>query len=89
MKTLTQYKAERIRDPAFKKAYDELELEFQLRELIIKARMEQNITQRKLAELMDTPQSVIARFESGKTNPTLKFIQRLNVALGVKLTLQS
>ncbi|MEI8062397.1 MAG: helix-turn-helix transcriptional regulator [bacterium] len=76
-----------MKDPEYKRHYDALELEFQIIHLIIKARREKNITQKKLAEMIGTTQSVIARFESGKGNPTLNFLQKLTFALGTKLKL--
>ncbi len=85
--TLTELHKREMKDPEYRKHYDALELEFQIIHLIIKARRERNITQKKLAEMMGTSQSVVARFESGKGNPTLSFLQKLTFALGAKLKL--
>ena len=49
------------------------------------ARYRQWISQAELAEGTGLPQSVIARFESGKTNPTLKTLLTIVAALGVEL----
>ena len=85
--TLTELHKREMKDPEFRKHYEALELEYQIIHLIIKARRERNITQKKLAEMMGTSQSVVARFESGKGNPTLSFLQKLTFALGAKLKL--
>lgn len=74
-----------LKDPEFKKAYDDLELEFVLIEAILDQRTKKGLTQKKLAEKIGTKQSAIARFESGRANPTLSFIKKLSDALDVKL----
>ncbi len=85
--TFTELHKREMKDPEFRKHYEALELEFQIIRLIIRARREKNITQKKLAEMIGTSQSVVARFESGKGNPTLSFLQKLTFALGAKLKL--
>lgn len=52
------------------------------------ARYRQWISQAELAEGAGLPQSVIARFESGKTNPTLKTLLTIVAALGVDLVIK-
>ena len=84
-KTFKQLKRKWLKKPAFKKAYDDLELEFKLVEAIIEQRVKNGITQKELAQRIGTKQSAIARFESGKSNPTLSFIQKLSDGLGLKL----
>jgi len=86
MKTFAQFKTASLKDPAFKKAYNELELEFALISAIIDQRIHNGMTQKKLAEKVGTKQSAIARFESGTSNPTLAFVKKLSDALDLKLT---
>jgi transcriptional regulator with XRE-family HTH domain len=50
-------------------------------------RYRQWISQAELAEGTGMPQSTIARFESGKSNPTLKTLLTIVAALGVKLVI--
>lgn len=85
--TFRAHKAEMMKDPDFKKAYDELEFEFQLIRALIDARAKKGLTQEKLARLLGTKQSAIARFETGNANPRLSFMKKLTRALDVKLTL--
>ena len=80
------YLAKQLRDPAFKKAYDALDLEFAIIEALIDARAKRGMTQEKLAEKIGTKQSAIARFESGRSNSTFAFIQKLSDALDLKIT---
>ena len=81
-----EHLSEMMRDPEFKRAYDDLELEYQLISAIIDQRNKRGLTQRKLAEKVGTKQSAIARFESGNANPTLSFLKKLSRALDLKLT---
>ncbi len=74
-----------MKDPEFRKADEALNFEFAIRDVLFEMRMKGEITQAQLAEKMGTKQSAIARFESGRSNPTLDFIQRLADALGLKL----
>ena len=74
-----------MKDPVFKKEYDNLEPEFQLINAIVKQRIVKGITQKQLAEKVGTRQSSIARFESGTYNPTLAFVKKLTDVLGVKI----
>ncbi len=55
----------------------------------VNARLELHMTQQQLAEVCGLPQSVIARFESGKSSPTLRTMQRIAKALNKKLTLKA
>ncbi len=72
--------------PGFKEAYDALELEFAIINALLDARVKKGLTQAKLAKKIGTQQSAIARFESGRANPTLAFVQKLTDALDLKLT---
>ena len=85
MKTHKQLKAELLKRPGFKKAYDELEFEFQLIDAIIAQRIKDGVTQKELARKIGTKQSAIARFESGRYNPSLTFISKLSRALDLRL----
>lgn len=81
-------KTEFMKDPAFKKAYDDLEFEFQIIKALIRARAQKNMTQQKLAEKIGVKQSALARFESGNANPTLSFLKKVTEGLGLKLTVK-
>jgi ribosome-binding protein aMBF1 (putative translation factor) len=76
---------ELMRKPTFKKTYDDLGLEFALVDALIRARAKGGVTQAELARKIGTKQSAIARFESGNSNPTLAFVQKLSDALGLEL----
>lgn len=78
-------KREAMRDPEFRKVYDELEPEFVLRRAVLDARIKKGMTQKDIAQNAGTTQSAIARFEAGGSNPTLAFMQKLSKAVGARL----
>ena len=86
--TWKEHKAELMKDPEFVKAWKETELEYQIARAIIEARIKKGITQKILAEKLQTKQSVISRLESGKTTPSLSLLKRLAEALNVPLKVQ-
>jgi phage-related protein/DNA-binding XRE family transcriptional regulator len=78
-------KAKWLKDPEFKKAYDDLEIEYDIALALIKARTKAGLTQDEVASLMGTTQSVIARLESGKTLPSVKTLAKYAKATGSHL----
>lgn len=54
---------------------------------MIKTRKENHISQRELEDMTGVKQSVIARMESGKTDPQLSTILKLLVSMGKTLTI--
>lgn len=87
MKTHKQFMAEFLKDPKNKEAYDSLEVEFRIHSELVKARIEKKLTQKQLADKLGIAQSALARFESGRTNPTLSFLQKITNGLGLKITI--
>jgi len=79
------HKKQLLKDPEFKKAYDELESEDVLIRCMLNQRIENGLTQAKLAKKMGTKQSAISRFEAGNSNPTMAFLYKLADALDVKI----
>lgn len=77
-----------LKDPAFRKALKETELEYQVAGAVIRARIEQNLTQAQLARKLKTRQSVISRVENAKTVPSLSFLKRLAKALNASLSVR-
>lgn len=77
--------AEELKDPDFKKAWDELELEYRVADLLIKIRNEAGFTQAELARKVGTTQSAIARMESGKVLPKLDSLSKIAKTCGKRL----
>lgn len=82
------YKQKLLKDSEFKRLYEESQPEFEIARAIIRARIENKITQKGLARKMNTTQSVISRVEQAKTSPSLSFLKRLAQALNLHLEIR-
>ena len=74
-----------MKDPKYRKAYDDLEEEFRLASALIEARARAGLTQEELALRMKTRQAVIARLESGRAKPSTRTLERIAQATGHRL----
>ena len=74
-----------LQDPAYKEALAALEPEFNIAAAVIDARNKAGLTQEQLAERMHTKQAFVARLEGGNQNTTIKTLERLAAATGLKL----
>lgn len=83
-----QFKQTLLQDPEVKAEYNALEPEFDIIRTMIKARKEQNITQKELAERTGITQADISRIENGSRNPSLDMMKRLAKGLGMRLKLE-
>lgn len=76
---------EELKNPVFRKEYDALEEEFEVAKQVIALRLKKGLTQKELAEKVNTSQSCIARLESGTyQNLSISFLRRVGEALGVQ-----
>lgn len=82
------YSKELLKRPGFKEAQEETRLEYEIARALIKARIEQGLTQAEIAKRMNTKQSVISRVENAKTIPSLSFLKRLAHVLNASLQVQ-
>lgn len=83
-----ELKEELIQSEEQRRELEKNELHYNLLREMIRCRHERNLTQKELAEIIGTKQSAISRFEAGKLNPTLEFLQKVADALNVKLELR-
>lgn len=88
MKSFDQYLEEQLKNPEFKKAYDDLAPEFELASQLINARLKKGLSQAELAEKMGTKQSAIARLESVDYNPSFKMLKRVAQATNTHLKVE-
>lgn len=88
MKTLEQFKKEAFKRPGVRKAYAEMQPEFQIIRKLALARSKKGFSQRKLAQKIGVTQSALARFESGKIDPRLTFLKKVIFGLDLKLTVK-
>lgn len=88
MTTWAKLKKELLKDPEVKKEYDRLAPRYAVISSLIRARIEKGLTQKELAKRIGTKQSAIARLETGNTNPSLDFLEKVVDAMGYKLQIK-
>ena len=86
MKTFKQDMEEFLANPENRKVYESLEVEFAIHRALVNERIQKKLTQKQLAKKLGIAQSALARLESGRSNPTLSFLQKVTSALGLRLT---
>ena len=85
---LKDYKKEKMKDPVFAKASEEIQPEMNVIRAMIEARTSQNLTQKQLAEKTGIAQTEISRLENGTRNPSIKLLQRLADGMDMVLEVQ-
>ena len=79
---------EELENPEFAKAWEETELEYQIKEMLVAARIEKKMTQQELSQKSGVRQSNISRIEKGVCVPTLNTLNELAKGLGKKLKIE-
>ena len=88
-RTLKDYIADQMKNPEFKRAWDDLDPEFQVLKAMIKAREKSGISQAELARRLGTKQSVVSRLERGAfSKASLETIKKVADALDMRLELR-
>lgn len=85
--TLEDDLKKRLKDPEFRKAWEESELEYLLAKQLIEKRLEKKMSQRDLAKRVKTTQAVISRIETMQANPSISLLKRIAQTLNLKLNL--
>ena len=85
MDDFDKYLEEQLKNPDFKKEWDDHEMEYQLTMMLMKEREAQHMTQMELAERTGIRQSNISRIEKGQASPTLATLRRIARGLGKEL----
>ena len=79
---------EQLKDPDFKKEWDDIQPEMDVIRAMIDARIEQNLTQKELAARTGLDQADISKLENGTRNPSLKLLKKLASGLGMQLKIE-
>ena len=79
---------EQLKDPEFKKEWDDIQPEMDVIRAIIDNRIAQNLTQKELAERTGINQADISKIENGTRNPSLKMLKRLAAGMGMALNIE-
>ena len=76
---------EKLKDPVFRKDFDDLEPEFSVARAILTGKKEKNLSMKELSQLTGISQTYISKLENGKGNPSLKTLVKLAEVFGKKL----
>jgi len=83
--TFDEHLKKSLQNPAFRKAWKESELDYQISRAIIEKRLAKKMTQKELARRVKTTQAVISRIEGMSGNPTVTMLSRIAGALGLEV----
>lgn len=86
MANWSEVKVRLMKNPQVVKELEKNEVEYQLIRDIIKSRIEKNMTQKQLAEMVGTKQSNISRLESGEYNPSIGLLKKVAKAVDKELS---
>lgn len=78
------------KDKDLETEYNNLQPIYEIKEQLIRIRIDQGLSQAELAKKVGTKQSAISRLESGDCNPSIEFLNKIAQALGkeVHITIQ-
>jgi len=88
MSNFDNYLEKQLENPDFVKEYKGLDPDYEIIRQIIRARTEQNLTQKQLADRIGIKQSNISRLEGGNYNPSLEFLKKVAGGLGKNLHIE-
>ena len=79
---------EQLKDPEFRKEWDDSQPEMDVIRAMIDTRISQNLTQKELADRTGINQADISKLENGTKNPSLKLLKRLASGMGMQLKIE-
>jgi len=88
MKNWKTLKKELLENKKVAGEYKKLAPVYQLISQLIEARIKKGLTQEQLADKIGTKQSAIARLESGNSNPSIAFLEKITKAVDSELVIQ-
>lgn len=88
MTTLDDFLKEQLKDPEFRKEYEALQPEYELKRAMIQARLHSGMTQQQLADKTGIAQADISKLEHGNANPSLRTLQRLAAGMGMQVKIE-
>jgi len=88
MSDFTKYLEKQLENPEFAAEWEKQKPERAYLRAIISARMEQNLTQKALAERTGIQQSNISRIERGVCSPTIATLQQIAAGVGKTLHIE-
>lgn len=88
MSDLQELTNELMLDPEFKKEYESLQPEMDIKRAILNARINAGLTQMELSERSGISQADISRLEKGTRNPSIALLKRLAEAMNSTLKIE-
>ena len=85
---LKEWLDEELKDPEFKRYYDESSVKWQVAMQIVEARQKANMTQGELAHQIGDKQQNVSRIESGEQNVTIGTLDKIAKAVGGQLVVK-
>ena len=82
------YLKDQLKDPEFKKEWEDIQPEMTIIRAMIDNRITHNLTQKEFAERTGISQADIRKLENGTRNPSLKMLKRLAVGMGMRLKIE-
>lgn len=82
---LEDYKKESLRKPRFREEYVKKDIKQKIAFMVRESRIKRGLTQKELAERMNTKQASISRVENEKSLPSLEFLEKMAQALDTQL----
>ena len=86
LRTWDEIEADLMKDPGFRKAWADIQPEYQLARQMIGARLAKKMSQAQLAKRAGTGQAVISRLEGGNAKPSFTLVKKIANALGTDLS---
>jgi len=83
--TFEEHLKKSLKDPEFKKVWEDSEVEYQLACQLIEKRLAKKMSQRQLAKKAKTTQAVICQIETMDANPTLSLLKKIASALDTNI----
>lgn len=88
MTNLEKLKKRAFTNKSVKREYDALAPEFELMDKLLTMRSKAGLTQKQIADRMNTSISNISRLESGRANPSWQTLTRYANACGERIGIQ-
>lgn len=79
--TLKRYLKGEMKDPEFRRLYQEADIEFRVALEVTRARQARRMSQKELADALKTKQQTVSRIERGAQNVTVATLDKIARAL--------
>ena len=88
IKTFDQFLEQQLKDPKFRKEWEDLQPEMNITRAMLDTRISHNFIRKELAEYTGISLADISKLENGTRNPSLKLLKRLADSMGMTLKIE-